>query len=505
MAVGMAADYGIGEIADRLCDEDPPGNSNGDPHLHTLDRLKYDFQAVGEFIYLQSTQDPTEMTIQMRQGPWETSKNIAANKAVAMSVGGDIVEINVENTPRLSINNAPVTMADKEVRQLSNGCKIYAENQWRYWVIWKDNSMAEVRNYNSHLDISVSLPDNRKGLVRGLLGNSDGDKTNDLQTRDGSTTFDIANKLTKDELYNQFGNSWRISQEESLFTYAEGKNTATYTDLNFPYALVTADDLSETVYNNAKQICLDAGITNPILLQDCILDVGLTGDSTFADNMKDITPPDQSITVTDDWLLYEDAQKTEGEKIIHITADAAWQTGMALREGALNVDGDFEKTFTIYMGDNDNGADGMVFIMLPELTPTGTSLSKGGDLGFSSACDNKPCFGVEIDTYRNSSDPTEDHVALIKNGSVNHNSTENAGLPVATISNIEDDATHTLTVSWNKAAQVFSVVLDGTTVITHEGLDLKTVLGTSTASYGFVGATGSATSEQYFYPVMMPQ
>jgi hypothetical protein len=283
-------------------------------------------------------------------------------------------------------------MADKEIRQLSNGCKIYAENQWRYWVIWKDNSMAEVRTYSSHLDISVSLPDNRKGLVKGLLGNSDGDKTNDLQTRDGSTTFNVANKLTKDELYNQFGNSWRISQAESLFTYAQGKNTSTYTDLNFPYALVTADDLSETVYNNAKKICLDAGITDPILLQDCILDVGLTGDSTFADNMTDLTSPEQSITVTDGWLLYGNAQKTEGEEFIRITPDEAWQTGMALREGALNLDGSFEKTFTIYMGDNDNGADGMIFIMLPELPPEGTSLSKGENLGFQQRMQRQTLF-----------------------------------------------------------------------------------------------------------------
>jgi len=46
------------------------------------------------------------------------------------------------------------------------------------------------------------------------------------------------------------------------------------------------------------------------------------------------------------------------------------------------------------------------------------------------------------------------------------------------------------------------VTLDGNTIITHEGLDLKTLLGTSVATYGFVGATGTATSEQYFYPVI---
>ncbi len=479
------------------------GASSGDPHLYTFDGLKYDFQAVGEFDYLQSTQDPTEMTIQMRQGPWGDSKHIAGNTAVAMSVGGDIVEINVENTPRLSINNAPVTMADKEVRQLNNGCKIYAETQRRYWVIWKDNSMAEVRTYNSHLDISVSLPDNRKGLVKGLMGNNDGDKTNDLQTRDGSKTFDIATRLTKDELYNQFGNSWRITQAESLFTYATGEDTATYTDLNFPYELVKASDLSETVRANAEQTCRDAGITDPILLEDCILDVGLTGDATFAENMTDLTPPEQSITVTDGWLLYEDAQKTEGEQTVHITADERWQTGMAIREGALNLDGDFEKTFIIYMGSSVLGGDGMIFLMLPEIPPADTSLNSGGNLGFSSACNGKPCLGVEIDTYHNSYDPSAVHIALIRNGSVDHNSTENQTLPSVPLAfKIEDDTTHSLTISWNKETQILSVALDGSTLITHEGLDLKTLLGTSVATYGFVGATGTATSEQYFYPVI---
>jgi hypothetical protein len=67
---------------------------------------------------------------------------------------------------------------------------------------------------------------------------------------------------------------------------------------------------------------------------------------------------------------------------------------------------------------------------------------------------------------------------------------------------IEDDTTHSLTVGWNKETQTFSVSLDGSTLISHEGLDLKTLPGTSVATYGFVGATGTMTSEQYFYPVI---
>ncbi len=502
LAVAIGAGYSLATgIGAYMTCNNKYGSNSGDPHLRTFDGLGYDFQAVGEFLYLQSTQDPTEMTIQIRLGPWPGSKRIATNKALVTSVGGDIVEINVENTPRLSINNTPVTMADKEIIQLKNGCKIYAETQSKYWIIWKDNSMAEVRMHSRYLDVFVSLPDNRKGLIKGLLGNSDGDKTNDLQTRDGSKTFDIANKLTKGELYNEFGNSWRITQAESLFTYATGKNTATYTDLNFPYELVRTSDLSETVRANAEQICRNAGITNPILLEDCILDVGMTGDSTFADNMTDLTPPEQSITVTDDWLLYGDAQQAEGEKTVHITTDETSKTGMALREGALNLDADFEKTFAIYMGDDDSGGDGMVFLMLSEMPSASILLNSSNDdeLGFSSACNGNPCLGVEIDSYY----PVYDHIALIKNGSNAHGSTENQTLPFVPLTfNIEDGTTHSLTISWKKEAQLLSVALDGDTLIMHEGLDLKTLLGTSVATYGFVGATGSATNEQYFYPVV---
>ncbi|MCI5161312.1 MAG: hypothetical protein D3917_04650 [Candidatus Electrothrix sp. AX5] len=496
-------------VGGMACDRAFPGNSSGDPHIYPFDGLKYDFQAVGEFVLLQSTQDPNEMTIQMRQGPWPGSKRIAANTAVAMSACGDLVEVNIKNTPRLSINNTPVTMADKEIRQLKNGCKIYAETQWRYWIIWKDNSMTEVRTHNNNLDISVSLTKNRTGLVRGLLGNGDGDNTNDLQTRVGGQLTTTGGKASKRLLYHDFGNSWRITQAESLFTYAAGKDTSTYTELNFPEELVTAPDLSEEVRANAEQICRDAGITDPILLEDCILDVGLTGDPSFADNMTDLTPPEQSITVTDDWLLYKDAQQIEGDKIIHITPDDRWQTGMALREGALNLDGDFEKTFNIYMGNSNSGADGMVFLLLPEISPEDTSLNGGEGLGFKSACNDKPCFGVEIDTYKNSFDPLEDHVALIQNGWVDHNRTDNQGLPLVPLKddagaslNIEDDAEHSLTIGWKKEAQILSVTLDGNTIIAHEGLDLKTLLGTSVATYGFVGATGTATSEHYFYPVI---
>ena len=43
------------------------GSDNGDPHIHTVEGIRYDFQAVGEFILLRDREDGIE--IQARQTP----------------------------------------------------------------------------------------------------------------------------------------------------------------------------------------------------------------------------------------------------------------------------------------------------------------------------------------------------------------------------------------------------------------------------------------------------
>lgn len=94
-------------------------------------------------------------------------------------------------------------------------------------------------------------------------------------------------------LYGDFAESWRIQQAVSIFTYFEpDESTETYTDRNFPPVILTAKDLPEDQYNQAKIICENAGISNPVHLDSCILDVGLTGDEDFAKGFSEAKTPE---------------------------------------------------------------------------------------------------------------------------------------------------------------------------------------------------------------------
>ena len=84
-----------------------------------------------------------------------------------------------------------------------------------------------------------------------------------------------------DQLNKDFGNNWRVSQQESLFDYPQGKSTATFTDKAFPDAYLTLDMLSPTQLENARSQCLNSGV-DANLLEGCIFDVGFTGFSEFA-------------------------------------------------------------------------------------------------------------------------------------------------------------------------------------------------------------------------------
>jgi hypothetical protein len=84
------------------------------------------------------------------------------------------------------------------------------------------------------------------------------------------------------KLYSQFGASWRIRQAESLFDYQPGESTATFMKLAIPSAEATVASLSPSALAMAHSICAAAGVRTEPILNDCLIDVGMTGDPSYA-------------------------------------------------------------------------------------------------------------------------------------------------------------------------------------------------------------------------------
>lgn len=247
------------------------GDTNGDPHLRTFDGLRYDFQAVGEFVLARDQSGAFE--IQARQTPWEGSRVVSLNTAVAFKVGSGRAEIRSGNNMQLFVNGKSQEL---KTASLPGDVQLLVE-QTVVVFTWKDGTAAYVRPVGAYgLALSVEPSDQLAGKLEGLLGDADGKTENDLHARGSAAIV----KPTYNELYPAFADSWRITDGTSLFTYESGKNTNSYTDRSFP------DDMGDPKnlpgYAAALTYCKSFGITDEAVLANCALDVALTGRPEFA-------------------------------------------------------------------------------------------------------------------------------------------------------------------------------------------------------------------------------
>jgi hypothetical protein len=255
-------------------DDCEPCNSCNDVHLYTLDGLKFDFQAAGEFTLL--SDDSGSFVLQARQEPYSSGASV--NTAVAMNVAGTRVGVYIPGTLRIDGTVVPV-----EVLQgvdLPGGGTV-RRLQRAYMIAWPNGARVSVRLYRSHVNVGVVLPEEMRGKVKGILGNYDGDASNDLFS---ASRAQIEMPLTYESLYREYGDTWRISQQLSLFDYDSGKTTETYQLLDFPTRRVQLADLDEADREKAAEVCTAAGVQGDAQFDDCVFDVALTGDDVFAQN-----------------------------------------------------------------------------------------------------------------------------------------------------------------------------------------------------------------------------
>ena len=180
-----------------------------------------------------------------------------------------------------------------------------------------------------------------------------------------------------------------------------------------------------------------------------------------------------------------------------LTPEANFVAGSIWNGTKISLLESFDVVVRVYLGCKDvNGADGMVFGFQPVSTSIGTA---GGGIGFANIV---PSIGIEIDTYQNTDfgDPSFDHVAITRNGNVNHNSGNTLAGPVqarATSSDIEDCKYYDLRVSWNAPLKRLQVYFDCVLRLTYTGDIVNQVFGGDPLVFwGFTAATGGSNNVQ---------
>lgn len=312
---------GGGTAATRLKDWLDPTNTgiigvDGDPHVTTLDGTRYDFQGAGEYTILR---DPSGVEIQARQTPIATSFTpgadpysglatcVSLNSAVATRVGKYRVtyQPNLNGVPdpkglELRIDGRLTTLGSGGIN-LGNGgsinptaapggIKITYPDKYHLQVTpgwWSSQS-----KWYLNIGVTPKLADGANGAQPGSnlvggIGARLASKSWLPPLPDGSA-LGLRPAALHDryiDLYKKFGDAWRVSHSSTLFDYAPGTSTETFTNKDWPMEsppcnLPGAEPVKPLPLEVAVQECRI--VKDERTRQNCVFDVMITGERGFA-------------------------------------------------------------------------------------------------------------------------------------------------------------------------------------------------------------------------------
>ena len=171
-----------------------------------------------------------------------------------------------------------------------------------------------------------------------------------------------------------------------------------------------------------------------------------------------------------------------------LTPDAFEQKGTLWTLETIDFNQPFDTLVWIMPGEVDEGGEGMVFAFHTGIISLG---SYDGHMAYEGL---PSILGIEIDTHQNPEhgDPGYDHIALTKNGGINHQSSDNLVGPVPltpTRENVEDGNFHSLRIRW-RPPNSLSVYWDCNLLISYSGQIVNDVFdGNSIVRWGMTAGT----------------
>lgn len=327
----------------------------GDTHIVTVDGVKYDFQAVGEFVTLRD--DSGTFEIQTRQSAVATngpggdpysglSTCVSVNTAVAARVGSQRItyqptldgkpdpsgmELRIEGElTELGENGLTLESGGRIIRsaagsgaieiEFPNGASLLVTPAW-----WASYSLW-------YLNVSIKNAAATKG-ISGVIPYTDDLPCKTRLSRswlpalpDGSTVGPMPESLHERyvTLYQTFADAWRVTDETSLFDYGSGTSTATYTDRNWPMenpqsCNVPGQTPMQPIERGVAEK-LASKIVDPNLRQFAVFDIMVTGEEGFANAYLQTEQIQTNATTT---IVYASKDTTKHGEQVTFTAVVA--------------------------------------------------------------------------------------------------------------------------------------------------------------------------------------
>jgi hypothetical protein len=278
-------------------------SGRGDPHITTFNGINYDFQGAGEFVHLRSANG---LEIQTRQTPVSSAGGIppdgytglASCVSVITAVAARVGKRRVTFTGGRERNDLVLRVDGKEQKlgkkplNLGGGGRIFrvgtgnnieidfpdgtrlivTSNWWTDQGVWYMN--VDVLNTHAREGIMGSI--NPTGWLPALP--------------DGIPMGPMPVSLTQRyiDLNQKFADAWRVTNATSLFDYAPGTSTATFTDRSWPPdrppCIAPSGRPPANPMDKKKAAELCRPIRDRAMRAQCMFDVTVTGEPGFAAN-----------------------------------------------------------------------------------------------------------------------------------------------------------------------------------------------------------------------------
>ncbi|MEH6419648.1 S8 family peptidase [Pseudomonas sp. CGJS7] len=234
------------------------GYNDGDPHIITVNGLKYDFQAGGEFVALLGG---PAMELQTRQTPAPGYPWVSINTALAARVGSNRVTWQPGPSGMQLRVDGVVTTLDAAGLALGAGGRVSPYGSNGIKIDFPDGTQALASSYLWSPLWYINLSVHNTQASEGLMG-----------------------ALQPGE-WNQagFADSWRVTDMTSLFDYVHGDSPAKY--VHQPYPADKKPALKAENVTLAQNACAEVG--DERIRKDCEFDVATTGAVVFAKSAKE--------------------------------------------------------------------------------------------------------------------------------------------------------------------------------------------------------------------------